>query len=110
MTGEYCEEGKLRFMMKRKNSRIPDACYDRVKGFLYLGGEFVPDSHKRHLEGNAGSFWAQLCNGTDDHATCDSSPGAGDGLCDACTVNGGVTTEDEMFLILGAYYMETPDQ
>lgn len=50
------------------------------------------------------------CNGTDDHATCDSSPGAGDGLCDACTVNGGVTTEDEMFLILGAYYMEDPDQ
>ena len=46
------------------------------------------------------------CGGVGDHATCDSSPGAGDGLCDACTVSGGVSTEDEMFLILGAYWVE----
>lgn len=37
--------------------------------------------------------------------SCDSSPGAGDGLCDACTLNGGVTTEDEMFLLLGSYFV-----
>lgn len=27
---------------------------------------------------------------------CDTSPGAGDGLCDACSITGGVTTENEM--------------
>ena len=36
--------------------------------------------------------------------SCDSSPGAGDGLCDGCTLTGGVTTEDEMFLLLGSFY------
>lgn len=45
----------------------------------------------------------QLCNG--DHAFCDSSPGAGDGDCDACPLRGGVTTEDEMFIWLGTYYV-----
>jgi hypothetical protein len=38
------------------------------------------------------------------HEFCDSSPGAGDGDCDACPVHGGVTTEDEMFILLGSYY------
>jgi hypothetical protein len=38
-------------------------------------------------------------------ASCDSSPGAGDGVCDACTLTFGVTTEDEMFVLLGAYFM-----
>lgn len=32
-----------------------------------------------------------------DDAKCDSSPGAGDGFCDACRIMGGVTTENEMF-------------
>jgi hypothetical protein len=35
---------------------------------------------------------------------CDSSNGAGDGVCDACPLRGGVTTEDEMFILLGLYY------
>ncbi len=39
-------------------------------------------------------------------ASCDSTPGAGDGECDACTVRFGTTTEDEMFIILGAYYSD----
>jgi cysteine-rich repeat protein len=37
-------------------------------------------------------------------ASCDSSPGAGDGFCDACLLTGGVTTDDEMFVLLGSYY------
>ncbi len=44
-----------------------------------------------------------LCNGVD--ATCDSSAGAGDGDCDACPLRGGTTTEDEMFIQLGGYYV-----
>jgi hypothetical protein len=38
-------------------------------------------------------------------ASCDSSPGAGDGFCDACPLIGGVTTEDEMFILLGHYFV-----
>jgi hypothetical protein len=37
-----------------------------------------------------------------DHS-CDSSPGAGDGRCDACTSGFGVTTDDEMFVLVGSY-------
>jgi hypothetical protein len=45
----------------------------------------------------------QRCNGDD--RLCDSAPGAADGVCDACPVKGGVTTEDEMFILLGSYYV-----
>ncbi|MBM4269007.1 MAG: hypothetical protein FJ144_20765 [Deltaproteobacteria bacterium] len=41
------------------------------------------------------------CNGADDDATCDTEPGAGDGMCDACPITAGVTTDDEMFILLG---------
>lgn len=45
----------------------------------------------------------QLCGGS--HAFCDSEPGAGDGDCDACPVRGGLTTEDEMFILLGNFFV-----
>ena len=32
----------------------------------------------------------------------------GDGVCDACTVMGGFTTEDEMFIVTGNYYVPEP--
>ncbi len=38
-----------------------------------------------------------IANRAGDDAACDSSPGAGDGVCDACQIMGGVTTENEMF-------------
>ncbi|KPK17080.1 MAG: hypothetical protein AMJ62_02320 [Myxococcales bacterium SG8_38] len=37
----------------------------------------------------------------------DSVCGEG-GACDACPLGGGVTTEEEMFILLGSYYVETP--
>jgi hypothetical protein len=40
------------------------------------------------------------------NASCDSAPAAGDGECDACTLHFGTTTEDEMFILLGAYFEE----
>jgi hypothetical protein len=40
---------------------------------------------------------------------CDSVPGADDGVCDACPVHGGVTTEDEMFILLGNYFIPEPE-
>ncbi len=42
-----------------------------------------------------------LCGGSD--AVC----GAG-GICDACPVHGGVTTGDEMFILLGTYHLPEP--
>ena len=38
--------------------------------------------------------------------SCDTADGAGDGDCDACPVGFGTTTDDEMFILLGAYYVE----
>jgi hypothetical protein len=46
------------------------------------------------------------CAGVDDDATCDSTPGAGDGECDACAITAGNTTENEMFILLGWYYLD----
>jgi hypothetical protein len=48
---------------------------------------------------------AAPCDGADDNATCDSEPGAGDGLCDACPITAGVTTEDEMFVVMPWYVL-----
>ncbi|MBX3026144.1 DUF4215 domain-containing protein [bacterium] len=50
-----------------------------------------------------------LCSGAtaeQRNRSCDTSAGAGDGWCDALTLRGGVTTEDEMFLLLGSYYVK----
>ena len=42
------------------------------------------------------------CGGND--ATCGA-----DGLCDACPLLGGVTTDDEMFVVFGSYYVQPPN-
>ena len=57
---------------------------------------------------NEGPNKGNLCGlgGSLNHASCDSSPGAGDGICDACTLRGGFTTEDEMFILLGNYFVD----
>ncbi|MBU6282692.1 hypothetical protein KGQ64_10660 [bacterium] len=48
------------------------------------------------------------CAGADDDAACDSSPGAGDGWCDACPLTPGSTTENEMFVLTGTYVLRRP--
>lgn len=50
------------------------------------------------VAGNIGA----ACGGVDDNASCDSTPGAGDGWCDACPITSGLTSDDEMFVLLGA--------
>jgi cysteine-rich repeat protein len=45
------------------------------------------------------------CAGIGDHAACDSTPGTGDGSCDACAMTAGVSTEDTMFLFFAGYVM-----
>ena len=50
----------------------------------------------------------ELCTGSTQaelNASCDSPDDPGAGVCDACVLTGGVTTEDEMFLLLGWYYV-----
>ncbi len=47
------------------------------------------------------------CSGPSDHAVCDSTPGAGDGFCDACAITAGVSTEDEMFVLAGWSYISS---
>jgi hypothetical protein len=39
------------------------------------------------------------------NADCDSAAGAGDGQCDACAITGGESTENEMFILIGQYYV-----
>ena len=79
--------------------------------------QMVSHTHKRGRH-----FWAELVDGTlpyenfvyndptrvlfDPPLAFDSSPGAGDGWCDACAITGGESTENEMFLLTGQYYIE----
>lgn len=37
---------------------------------------------------------------------CDSAEGAGDGWCDACPITGGESTQNEMFVLFGALYVD----
>jgi hypothetical protein len=37
---------------------------------------------------------------------CDTSEGAGDGWCDACNITGGESTENEMFVLFGGFYVD----
>lgn len=44
-----------------------------------------------------------LCAGDD--SNCETAPQASDGVCDACPLRGGVTTHDEMMIMLGNFYI-----
>ena len=74
-------------------SRIPPSATETV------GGTCTPVAC---VAGKVGA----ACNGADDEASCDSSPGAGDGDCDACPITGGESTQNEMFVLFGAQYID----
>jgi hypothetical protein len=46
------------------------------------------------------------CQGAADGKSCDSKPGAGDGVCDACSITSGTTVENEMFMIFPRYVVQ----
>jgi hypothetical protein len=53
----------------------------------------------------------RVCLGGDDQgAACsgDNSVCGGGGMCDACPLLGGITTDDEMFIPLGSYFVRPP--
>ncbi len=68
-----------------------------------------PGGPCRTPQGCTGGRVGEACSGSaaaERDASCDSTPGAGDGECDACPVAFGTTTEDEMFILLGAFFTE----
>jgi hypothetical protein len=87
---------------------IPNLCNIGGGGFLPGGGKCFFGNPNRPTDcGIACVNPAKrgvLCGG--DHRVCDSAPGANDGVCDACPLRGGVTTEDEMFILIGNYYCQ----
>ena len=98
-TFRYCaiwDNGETDPQAVRKHSERPDAStcdFGAVNAFV--GGCGCEPEERACLGGpNQG----MICNG--DNAVCGSG-----GVCDACPVWGGVTTEEEMFGVLGAYYV-----
>jgi hypothetical protein len=70
---------------------------------LAPGGPCTVPTHC--TEGKVGEPCRRSLNEETRNSSCDTSPDAGDGFCDACPVLGGVTTEDEMFILMGQYYV-----
>jgi hypothetical protein len=78
------------------NSRTPNS---------FIGGKcYIPGVKDLGIACVGGPHAGELCGGED--SVCDGTLGAGDGVCDACPVVGGVTTEDEMFIMIGGYFCE----
>jgi len=101
------EDRTLHFCATYNNGVAPDGSPDPEAVTRWSR---VPES-ARHTFGRctpvacvAGEI-AAPCHGEDDDAVCDSAPGAGDGWCDACPITGGESTENEMFILLGQYYI-----
>ncbi|KPK50908.1 MAG: hypothetical protein AMJ63_13575 [Myxococcales bacterium SG8_38_1] len=106
----YCavwDNGESNPAEVRRNSIQPDAeTCDFVAAFAPIAnqaglGLFACGCAADELSCFGGDNQGALCNGDD--SVC----GEG-GICDACPLGGGVTTEEEMFILLGAYYVETP--
>jgi hypothetical protein len=78
---------------------------------LYDNGYSNPDDVKRNstIPSNGAPCRPTHCaegvvgRGCMTDIQCDTSPQSGDGACDACSVGFGVTTDDEMFVLAGAY-------
>ncbi len=81
---------------------------------LYDNGFADPDAVKRNsrVPSNSGPCRPTHCaegaigRTCAADAECDTAPGAGDGMCDACTVSFGITTDDEMFVLIGSFVGE----
>ena len=103
-TFAYCadyDNGATNPTQVRRESERPDA---QTCAFAAAAGGFIQacgcDPEDRACLG--GPNQGMICNGDD--SVC----GQG-GVCDACPLAGGVTTEEEMFAILGAYYIALPN-
>ncbi|MDH3655274.1 MAG: hypothetical protein OEN21_13460 [Myxococcales bacterium] len=104
-TFRYCaifDNGEADSMTVRRNSKRPDAVTcefaEAAGGFIAACG-CTPE--ERVCLGGASQ--GMNCGGDD--ALCGEV-----GICDACPLAGGITTEEEMFAILASYYLVTPPQ
>ncbi len=98
-TFRYCaiwDNGATNPQEVRKHSERPDAATCAFGDFTDFIGSCGCAPEERACFG--GPNQGMICNGDD--AVCGDG-----GVCDACPVWGGVTTEEEMFGILGAYYV-----
>jgi hypothetical protein len=85
----------------KRNSTSPNSTLQS----LGIGGKcWTTGAPGQHIYCMNAAKRGQECFGND--RLCDSAPGANDGVCDACTLKGGVTTEDEMFIMIGSYYCD----
>ena len=85
-TLKFCavyDNGKNDPSLLKRKSRLPDGA--ACRGQLYCAG---------------GDKQGQACG---DDAAC-----GGGGVCEACGVTFGPTTEDEMFFLMGGYYVQKP--
>lgn len=116
---EYNDPVKLRFEppLDLRNTTAENRRYKFCA--LYDNGERNPPSVKRRsqsppaqfgLGGPCAASETRCIGGTRHNQACNGSnafcaAGGGDADCDACPLTGGVTTEDEMYILLGAYYV-----
>ena len=109
-TFRYCavwDNGESNPLEVRRESQKPDAAtcdfldvfapLASQRGFDFFACGCEPEDRACFGGPNQGT----PCNGDD--TVC----GEG-GICDACPTGGGVTTEEEMFILLGSYYVQTP--
>jgi hypothetical protein len=96
-TLRYCSEydngSKVDSPSVKRQSTSPEGPF----GSFSPGGPCADSQLYCYGGTNPGTF----CGGND--SLCE-----GGGECDACPVHGGVTTEDEMFILIGSYYI-VPD-
>ena len=98
-TFRYCavwDNGATDPQKVRKHSGRPDANTCAFGDFTDFIGQCGCEPEDRACLG--GPNQGMICNGED--SVCGDG-----GVCDACPVWGGVTTEEEMFAVLGAYYV-----
>jgi hypothetical protein len=109
-TFKYCgfwDNGESNPKEVRRESTKPDAeSCDFVEIFAPVANQaglslFACGCSAEERSCFGGPNQGMACNGDD--AVC----GEG-GICDACPAGGGVTTEEEMFILLGSYYVKTP--
>jgi len=104
----------------KRQSTSPEAPPGSVQGLpTGLFGGPCPDVDTAYIGGAAGTYPGVMCMDGPNQGVrcgsqpnpavfCETSPGAADGECDACTAMGGFTTEDEMYILLGSFFIPEP--
>jgi cysteine-rich repeat protein len=99
--GHYDNGKEPNIQNVKRRSTSPPAGEVEIGGLVVIPVGGPCEIHATRCIG--GPHHNELCRG--DHSRCDSSPGAGDGDCDACPLTGGFRTQDEMFILFGNYWV-----